>query len=936
MRQGRKSGLQKALRDIIANGGITTAEFLDLLEARGFWRLDPTELFMLCKDHRIAELDNATGLWRDLGQAVSERVHPGESRQGLEDSQESIKTSAALRRELQGLRERVVVPVAAPDAVINPVASGWDDMATAARAALVLERNEAVSRSGWQNIELIDGEVLEETPTRRIVRYEIQGSENVREGTTATLLPPEHQGLRHNAVDAEVLTQYGSDITLGVSADAPFWEQARLRCDLSYLVNKQVARFVELLARPIPGFDSAAAMQPVSSAGLLDVVPWIEPHPVAGLNEKQRLAVAHGMCPRLTWLWGPPGTGKTTTLAALLAELLDAGKVVLLAAPTNAAIDVALSALLKRRPPVTSGEVVRIGPTDNPFLTGRTPAVLLDEIAAAQGAEPARRLVEARDELAKLRESHHAISNGDVSRRLERVALTRKIDELEGFAKGLVALLREVRDQVIGRGRLLACTSHQVVLKEAVRRKDFDVVVIDEASMMTAAMTMLVAGVGVGHTIVAGDFRQLSPIVQAQEPEAREWLGQSAFEKSGLTRAVRTGHAPANLVALDTQHRMRPRIGDSIGQAFYPEVGLGTSASVRARPARTVPDGHPETILIDTTDLRAPLARREGMSSRYNVMHAQLAANVVSERLRIAAQPASIGLISPFAPQARLLESLVPEHDSRVLASTVHRFQGGETDVVLYDAVESGGGNFELHSWFTETTAGSEGARLLNVAMSRAREQAIMLADMGRIHRGRPPQSTPTRAFLQQFDRHAHRWTWREVAEASGPTRIERDTATLIDDIAAATENIEIFSARVDGAATRLVLEVLADIPDKVKIGFWFGPAGIGSEVERALRDHHTTLHPLKRCRESLVVTDSVVWAARAPILGRDPELLLRTDHSALAQAVRRLSLRRNARGIPGTGQHAERCACGSLRIRVETAGGPRAGVYSECRSCRS
>ncbi|MFE2997315.1 AAA domain-containing protein [Nocardia sp. NPDC059246] len=657
VKQGRNHGLSKVIGDIVAQGPISTAELLDRLEARGFRRPDLSELFMLCHEHHIAELDDASGCWRDPGDPASEPTTGGEGRKTSRDPQETFKTSAALRRELRSLRDRVVEPVRAPEPIAHPIAPGWKDMAAAARAALVLERSTAVSRSGWQNVELIDGEILEETPTRRIVRYEIQGSENVREGTTATLLPPQERATTHSGVNAEVLTQYGSDITLGVAAGEPFWEQARLRCDLSYLVTEQVMRFAELLSGPMPGFDSAAAMQPVSAAGMLDAVPPIEPYPVAGLNERQRLAVAHGLCPRLTWLWGPPGTGKTTTLAVLLAELLDAGKTVLLAAPTNAAIDVALSALLKRRPPVKSGEIVRIGPTDNDFLSGRARAVLLDEIAADQGAEPARRLVEARDELADLRKAHHAIPKSDIARRQEAVALTRKIADLEGFAKGLTALLGDVRDHVIGEGRLLACTSHQVVLKEAVRRKGFDVVVVYEASMMTAAMTMLVAGMGVGHTIVAGDFRQLSPIVQSQEPDAREWLGQSAFEKSGIARAVRAGRAPANLVALDTQHRMRPRIGESIGRAFYPEVGLETAASVLTRPARTIPPRHAETILIDTSDLHAPLARREGMSSRYNVMHAQLAANVVSDRLWSATEPGSIGLISPFAPQARAVAS---------------------------------------------------------------------------------------------------------------------------------------------------------------------------------------------------------------------------------------------------------------------------------------
>ncbi|WP_306360001.1 DEAD/DEAH box helicase [Nocardia sp. CC227C] len=938
MGPSRKDGQLKAIRELLADEPLTTDELLGRLEARGIRRLDPTDLYLLLHESRVAEFDKATGRWYEPGRpADAGNDRTGSREQSADSGGKAGNTNAALRRELRSLRERTVRDAEAPGPQTVPMADGWKEIAAAARSALTFERQAAVSKTAWQNTELVDGEILEETPARRIVRYEIQGSDSVREGTTATLLPPEGMLGQHNGgVDVAVLTQYGSEITIDMAADHPFWERARLRCDLSYLVTEQSCRFSELLAGPVPGFDTAAALQPVTADGVLDQVPDVEPYTGAGLNDRQRLAVAHGLCTRLTWLWGPPGTGKTTTLAALLAELLDRGKTILLAAPTNAAIDVALSALVNRRPQWPSGAVVRIGPTDNDVLTGRKPAVLLDEIAAEQGAEPARRLVEIRGELAALRDLHRTVPDNDPSRAQERTALVRKIRDLEGFVKGLVELLGDVRDQVITRGQLIACTSHQIVLKEVVRRKDFDVVVIDEASMMTAAMTMLVAGTGAGHTIVAGDFRQLPPIVQSAESLAREWLGQSAFEKSSVARAVGSDSSPANLVALETQHRMRPSIGGIIGTAFYPEVGLATAPSVRHRPTRTISDDEPQLLLIDTSDLRAPLARREGMSSRYNVMHAQLAANVVTAQLRGATEPGSVGLISPFAPQARLLHALAPERDSRVLASTVHRFQGGETDVVLYDAVESSGSDLQPHSWFTKTQAGSEGARLLNVAMSRAREQVILLADMGRIHRGQPAQPTPVRRFLNLLKREAQEWTWRAVAQGPGPTRVENDLRALGDDLASASECVEIFSETVDGPETRWILDILSELPETVKVGFWFGRAGIGSVVEQALSKHHTTLHPLRRCRESFVVIDSVLWSAQSPILGRAPGLLLRTGHSGLARAVRRQSLRRTVRGVPGTGQSAERCACGSLRMRAEINGGPRAGIHSLCPRCRS
>jgi superfamily I DNA and/or RNA helicase len=112
--------------------------------------------------------------------------------------------------------------------------------------------------------------------------------------------------------------------------------------------------------------------------------------------------------------------------------------------------------------------------------------VLLDEIAAVNGAEPARRLIEVRNEIADLREQQKALTDPGRRSSAERVALTRKIADLSEFAKGIEALLREVRNQVIRDARLITCTTHQVLLQE-LHLKHFDVVVIDEASMVSGA-----------------------------------------------------------------------------------------------------------------------------------------------------------------------------------------------------------------------------------------------------------------------------------------------------------------------------------------------------------------------------------------------------------------------------------------------------------------
>lgn len=922
--------LLKAVHAIVRRKPISSDTLLAELGELGIKRVDLSHIYLLAHEGAEFFFDERTNLWT-AGRSPS--THTQADTNEASSSARSVQRSNILfRAEARDLRSKVLPPEEQREQVppIYSIDPSWQTIAGEARNALKAEFRAVLRRRTQLEISLVDGHVVDESPTRKILRYEIQSSDSIREGTRATLHPAEQSSdtSQQKPVECEVLTQYGSDLTLIVAPDCPFWKDARIRYDLSWLVGRQVEIFDRLLQGMEPGFSSTAALAPVCDRGLLDEVPDVEPYYIDGLNERQQLAVGHGLEPRITWLWGPPGTGKTTTIAALLNELLDADRTVLISAPTNAAIDVALLALLKRRQNFSAGEIVRIGASETPGIAARALPVLLDEIAAKNGHQVAKRLGEIRSELDQLREKAKRDGKKTDGEILRRIA------DLKSFQTELETLMREVRDQVVADAKLVACTTHQVLLRE-LHRKGFHTVVIDEASMVTAAMAMLVAGVGDGHSVIAGDFRQLPPIVQAEEPQSRMWLGVSPFEKSGIAQSVRDGRPPANFVALNQQHRMRPQIGGAIGCAFYPEANLQTAPSVTMRAARTVSYSAPQTVLIDTSGLRSPIARRGGFSSRYNLMHAQLVINAIQGHDRNSSEAESVGLISPFAPQAKLLQALAPDDDPRVVASTVHRFQGGETDVVLFDSVESAGGALEPHSWFTETYAGSEGARLMNVAMSRAREQAILLADMGYIYRKRPKQ-TPVRQFLRELDQRAHQLSWTEIANGEGPTSMRTDLSGLLANAQASGVSIDIFSSDLTGPATRALVEILTSTPESVRIGVWYQPERGWSlpQVLQPLQHHHATLHPLRPVRESCVVIDDVVWAAAGPILGRSPGPLFRTGHAGLASSVRKLLIRRSVNGVPGTGEHAERCRCGALLVRAEYSGGPRAGVRSECDNC--
>ena len=107
-----------------------------------------------------------------------------------------------------------------------------------------------------------------------------------------------------------------------------------------------------------------------SSAGSAADASSLTRDAVALMNASQQRAVATSLRQPVSLLHGPPGTGKTTTLAhAVHAALLEATRSkILLLAETNNAVDNLVSAVLRScdrcASPLASGELVRVGSTD--------------------------------------------------------------------------------------------------------------------------------------------------------------------------------------------------------------------------------------------------------------------------------------------------------------------------------------------------------------------------------------------------------------------------------------------------------------------------------------------------------------------------------------------------------------------------------------------
>jgi superfamily I DNA and/or RNA helicase/ssDNA-binding Zn-finger/Zn-ribbon topoisomerase 1 len=110
------------------------------------------------------------------------------------------------------------------------------------------------------------------------------------------------------------------------------------------------------------------------------------------LSKEQKEAMAQSLGSDITFMWGPPGTGKTTTLSYLANELLLRDKSILLVSHTNVAIDNALvqiARILQKRndEKYYGGFILRIGKSpDQDFFTD-FPELSLDHWVVEKGKD---------------------------------------------------------------------------------------------------------------------------------------------------------------------------------------------------------------------------------------------------------------------------------------------------------------------------------------------------------------------------------------------------------------------------------------------------------------------------------------------------------------------------------------------------------------------
>jgi hypothetical protein len=409
--------------------------------------------------------------------------------------------------------------------------------------------------------------------------------------------------------------------------------------------------------------------------------------PLDGLNESQTSAIEHAIRKALTVIWGPPGTGKTNTLASLLHGLCYEACTqghplkILVTGPNYKAVEEVMNRTARR----LNGKKDICGSMYMCYARSRP----LGEVPG--------------DLLSNFTYTAVSIDSGD-----------------ENYKKCIAELKKDSGITIIG------CAIRQArrfpesfsTLPGTFVKPVFDVVVIDESSQVPVSHSLsAICGLKEdARLIIAGDHLQMPPITSIDPPsEAAYLVGsiQTYLIKRQFSESVEQCILETNYRSNEHIVAFAKKIGyPSSLSAFFPETALSliTPLPKRSQYPQSLPWCDSFDELLKPESKVVTLLHEDEVSSQGNYFEARVVAGMVwMLRQSVSASldgrsdavthktpsPSEfwencVGIVTPHRAQRALvireLEQLFPVDEKNLIdtaVDTVERFQGGERHTII-------------------------------------------------------------------------------------------------------------------------------------------------------------------------------------------------------------------------------------------------------------
>ncbi|RAY13679.1 hypothetical protein DPM19_18615 [Actinomadura craniellae] len=520
--------------------------------------------------------------------------------------------------------------------------------------------------------------------------------------------------------------------------------------------------------------------------------------------------------------------------------------------------------------------------------------------------------------------------------------LQQQLDELHGERQ-------KIAEAVRSRCRVMGTTVSKAVQSRTLMA-GVDVVVIDEAGMVNLPAAWCAAGMARKRVVVAGDFRQLPAVTHGsgsrraapQDKEhSRTWMDRDAFHAAGLVDPRSGVRTDPRMVALNEQYRMRPAICAVVNEVAYPDAPLLTGRADGSRlPSSPLIES--PLVLIDTSSRVVGGAGRDAHTA--NPVHEAVIHELIRGLQYDAVLPARkrtdlpeeeratsrLAVICPYKNQKRVLGASLTYRFGESyegLVDTVHRFQGSQRPLVVIDTVAGAGDR--LGFFYEGVGLSSATCRLLNVALSRAQDHLVVVANVRFMHGALSPASEAGR-MLRHLERHAQRIPVEELVpvrsaadlgdldaeELARPAFFPADEVprAIEWDIAHARGSIDIYCAflhpgpvqhwlqrlkpRID-AGLRVTVHTRRHETDTREAGLCRMLQSAGCQISARDRMHEKVM----------IIDDAVLWHGSLNLLAHagSTDLMMRITDPTSCERVRRIVDRARTDRPAQTGQPAPR-----------------------------
>lgn len=278
-----------------------------------------------------------------------------------------------------------------------------------------LEQEITASRANMaaSAVALTDGRLI--APVGGAFHYRFETSTRVRvpSDTDGDLILPNQPDCR---IPVSIVDVHDFNVTLAVSEHiGSLISAARLETDLTMLLRRLIDRIDEKGQEDHPAADRVLGSRtPSGTAVSLDLRNQRQNPP---LNCEQEEAVRCALGWDTTFIWGPPGTGKTYSIGEIGAQLFVKGKSLLIASHTNTAIDGAVLRIAEAlQGEFQEGDIVRVGEPIKPELRDRKSDV---EIVMRRIAEKRSAVLKAKQQAAQREHEARLVEAGEVQRLVE-------------------------------------------------------------------------------------------------------------------------------------------------------------------------------------------------------------------------------------------------------------------------------------------------------------------------------------------------------------------------------------------------------------------------------------------------------------------------------------------------------------------------------------